>query len=74
MNTVFGEDEGINEVSAAASYSILLQEQRRNTQRPKSPNLKSSNYHIVDKWPDDICSYFLEVHDLLPAKDAFCNE
>ena len=26
MNTVFGEDEGISEVSTTASYSILLQE------------------------------------------------
>ena len=75
MNTVFGEDEGISEVSATASYSILLQERRRDTQRPKPRNWKSSNYRIVDKWRDYICSFFfLENHDVVPAKDAFCNE
>ena len=71
MNTVFGEDEGISEVSAAASYSILLQERRRDTQRPKPRNWKSSNYRIVDKWRDYICSYFLENNNFVPAKDAF---
>ena len=73
MNTYFGEDEGIIEVSATASYSILLQEQRRDTQRRKPRNLKSSNYRVVDKWGDYICSYFLENHDFVPAKHAFCT-
>ena len=74
MNTIFGEDEGISDVSATAFYSILLQERRRDTQRPKPRNWKSSNYRVVDKWRDYICSYFLENHDFVPAKDAFCNE
>ena len=74
MNTVFGEDEGISEVSATASYSILLQERRRDTLRPKPRNWKSSNYHVVDKWRDYISSYFLEKHDFVPPIDAFCNE
>ena len=74
VNTVFGEDEGSSEVSATASYSILLQERRRETQRPKARYLKSSNYRVVDKWPGYICSYFLENHDFVPARDAFCNE
>ena len=58
VNTAFGEDQGINEVSATASYTILLQEQRRDTQRPKLRNWKSSNYRVVDKWCDYICSSF----------------
>ena len=74
MNTVFGEDKGISEVSATASYSILLQEQRRATQRPKPRNCKSFNYRVVDKWRDYICSYFFESHDFVPAKDALCNK
>ena len=74
VNTVFCEDAGISGVSATASYSILLQEQGSNTQRPKPRNLKSSNYRAVEKWFDYICSYFLENHDFVPAKDAFCNE
>ena len=71
MNTVFGEDEGIGEISATTAYSILLREQRRDIQRPKLCNWKSSNYRVVDKWRDYICSYFLENHDFVPAKDAF---
>ena len=47
MNTVFGGDEGISEVGATASYSILLQERGLDTQRPKPRNRKSSNYRIV---------------------------
>ena len=74
MNRVFGEDEGISEISATAAYSILLQKRRRDTQRPKPRNWKSSKYRVVDKWRDYICSYFLENHDFVPAKDAFCNE
>ena len=74
MNTVFGEDEGISDVRGIASYSILLQEQRRDTQRPKPRNWKSSNHHVLDNWQDYICSYFLENHNFEPAKDAFCNE
>ena len=74
VNTVFGEDEGISEINATTAYSILLQEQRRDTQRPKPRNWKSSNYRVVDKWRDYICSYFLENHDFVPAKDAFRNE
>ena len=74
VNTVFSEDEGISEVSATASYSILLQKQRSDTQGPKPRNWKSSYYRVVDEWRDYICSYFLENHDFLPAKDAFCNE
>ena len=74
VNTGFGEDGGISEVSAAASYSILLQERWRDTQRPKPRNWKSSNYRVVDEWLDYICSYVLENHDVVPAKDAFCNE
>ena len=74
VNTVFGEHEGISEVSDTASYSILLQERQRETQRPKPRNWKSSNYRVVDKWSDYICSYFFENHDFVPAKDAFCNE
>ena len=73
VNTVFGEDEGISEVGTTPSYSFLLQEQRRDSQRPKPRNRKSSNYRVVDKWRDYICSYFLENHDFVPAKDAFCN-
>ena len=52
VNTVFGEDEGISEVSATASYSILLWERRRDTQRLKPRNWKSSNYRVVDKLRD----------------------
>ena len=74
MNPVFGEDEGISEVNATTAYSILLQERRRDTQRPKPRNWKSSDYRVVDKWRVYICSYFLENHDFVPAKDAFCNE
>ena len=74
MNTVFGEHEGIGEISATTAYSILLKERRRDTQRPKPRNWKSSNYRVVDKWGDYICSYLLENHDFVPAKDAFCNE
>ena len=74
LNTVFGVDEGISEVSATASYSILLQERRRDTQRPKPRNWKSSNYRVVDKWRDYICSYFLENDNFVPAKDAFWYE
>ena len=74
VNTVFGEDEGISEINATTAYSILLQERRRDTQRPKPRNWKSCNYRVVDKWCDYICSYFLENHDFVPAKDAFCNE
>ena len=74
LNTVFGEDEGISEINATTAYSILLQERQRDTQRPKPRNWKSSNYRVVDKWRDYICSYFLENHDFVPAKDAFCNE
>ena len=73
VNTVFGEDEGVSEISATTAYSILLQERRRDTQRPKPHNWKSSNYRVVDKWRDYICSFFLENHDFVPAKDAFCN-
>ena len=74
MNTVFGEDEGISEINATTAYSILLQERRRDTQRPKPRNWKSSNYRVVDKCRDYTCSYFLENHDFAPAKNAFCNE
>ena len=74
VNTVFGVDEGISEVSATASYSILLQEGRRDTQRPKPRNWKSYNYRVVDKTRDYICSYFLENHNFVPAKDAFWYE
>ena len=74
VNTVFGEDEGISEISATTAYSIWLQERRRDTQRPKPRNWKSSNYRVVDKWRDYIGCYFLENHDFVPAKDAFCNE
>ena len=74
VNTVFGEDEGISEISATTAYSILLQERRRDTERPKPRNWKSSNYRTVDKWRDYICSYFLGNHDFVTAKDAFCNE
>ena len=74
MNTVFGQDEGISEISATTAYSIVLREQRRDTQCPKQRKCKSSYYGIVDKWRDYICSYFLENHDFVPAKDAFCNE
>ena len=49
VNTVFGEDEGISDVSATASYSILLQERRRDTQGPKPHNWKSSNYRVVEQ-------------------------
>ena len=73
VNTVFGEDERIGEVSATASYSVLLHERRRDTQRPEPHNWKSSNYRVVDKWRDYICSYFLENHDSVPAQEAFCN-
>ena len=74
VNTVFGEDEGISEVGATASNSILLQERRRDTQGPQPRNWKSSNYRVVAKWRDYICSYFLANHDFVPAKDAFYNE
>ena len=74
VNTVFGEDEGISEINATTAYSILPQERRRDTQRPKPRNWKSANYRVVDKWRDYIWSYFLENHDFVPAKDAFCNE
>ena len=74
VNTVFGEDGGISGINATTAYSILLQERRRDTQRPKPRNWKSSYYRVVDKLRDYICSYFLENHDFVPAKDAFCNE
>ena len=74
VNAVFGEDEGISEASATASYSILPQERWRDTQRRKPRNWKYSNYRVVDKWRDYICSYFLENQDFVPVKDAFCNE
>ena len=74
MKTVFRGDEGSSEVSTTAFYSILLREQQRDTQRPEPRNWKSSNYRVVDKWRDYICSYFFENHDFVPAKDAFCNK
>ena len=74
MNTVFDEDEGISEINTTTAYSILLREQRSDTQRPKPRNWKSSNYRFVDKWRDYICSYFSENHNFVSAKDAFCNE
>ena len=42
----------------STAYSILLQERRRDNQRPKPRNWKSSNYRVVDKWRDYICSFF----------------
>ena len=74
MNTVFGGNEEISEVKATASYSILLQGQLWDTQRPEPRKWKSSNYRVVDKWRDYIFSFFLENHDFVPATDAFCNE
>ena len=74
MNTAFGEHEGISDIDATASYSILLQERRRDTQRPKPCNRKSSNYRAVDKWEIIYVLIILENYDFVPAKDAFCQE
>ena len=74
LNTVFSEDEGISEVSATASYSLSLQVRQRDTQGPKPRNWKSSNYRVVDKWREYICSFVFRNHDFVPAEDALCNE
>ena len=74
VNTVFGEDKGIGEVSATASYSILLQKQQKNTRRPEPRNWNSSNYTLWISGPIVYVLSFWTNHDLVPAEDAFFNE
>ena len=57
-----------------STWPHMHQDRQKDTERPKPRNWKSSKYRVGDKWRDYICSYFLENHDFVPAKDVFCNE